>query len=209
VSQPSERVIINFILPVTPETVNLLLSAVNAQVRNGAKKITLVLSSSDGDPSSAFAAYNILRNVQAEITTFNVGTIDSATILIYCAGKHRYSLPEPARFLIHSAAVPPMTTSVPIESRWLETQIAQLRSMNAVIAQVIANTSTKKQSEIENAVQQQTILSPQEAVKWGIVQEVRERFMEPGAIFVSVNVPAEQQPKIKPQFTTEKPVVSN
>jgi hypothetical protein len=32
---PPQRIIINFILPVTPDTVNALLNIVNAQVRNG------------------------------------------------------------------------------------------------------------------------------------------------------------------------------
>jgi ATP-dependent Clp protease protease subunit len=174
---PPERVIISFILPVTPDTVNVLLSVVNAQVRNGTKKITLVLSSPGGDPSSAFAAYNILRSIPAEITTFNAGAIDSATILIFCAGKHRYSLPSPSRFLIHGTALNPMTVSVNIESRWLESQLQQLKSMDQIIAQVITANSNKKQSEVENAIRGQVILSPEEAKQWGIVQEIKDRFM--------------------------------
>jgi ATP-dependent Clp protease, protease subunit len=206
--QQPERVIINFILPVTPDTVNLLLNVVNGQIRNGAKKITIVLSSPGGDPMSAFGAYNILKNVPAEITTFNAGAIDSAAILIYCAGKHRYSLPDPSRFLIHSAALNPMTTSVPVEARWLESQLAQLRSVNAVIAQVIAANSNKKPSEIQSAVEGQVILSPQEAKSWGLVQEIRDSYAEAGAAYVSVNVPAGQEQKEKPQFTTTNPVVT-
>src|SRR6266550_2750219 len=78
VQVPPERVIINFIVPVSPDSVNLLMAIVNAQVRNGTKKITIVISSSGGDPNAGFAAYNFLRNVQAEITTFNGGAVDSA-----------------------------------------------------------------------------------------------------------------------------------
>lgn len=208
--QPPKRVIVNFILPVNPDTVNLLLSVVNAQVRNGTKKITIVLSSPGGDPGSAFAAYNILRSVPAEITTFNAGAIDSAAMLIYCAGKYRFSFPNPARFLIHGTALNPITISVPVESRWLESQLVQLKSMDQVIAQVITANSTKKQSEVENAIHNQTILSPEEAKQWGIVQEIRDSFMEPDAVFVSVNTPSEQEKKGKPlQYTTEKPVISS
>jgi len=100
--RPPERVIINFIAPVTTDTVNMLINIVNNQVRNGTKKITIVVSSSGGDPSAAFAAYNYLRNVEAEITTFNGGTVDSAAMFIFCAGKFRYSLPSPSRFLMHA-----------------------------------------------------------------------------------------------------------
>jgi hypothetical protein len=35
-------------------------------------------------------------------------------------------------------------------------------------------------------------------------------FMEPGAVFASVNIPAEPEQKVKPpQYTTEKPAVSS
>lgn len=209
VPQPPERAIINFIVPVTPDTVNVLLSIVNNQVRIGTKKITIVLASSGGDPSSGFAAYNILRSVPAEITTFNAGNIDSATMLIYCAGKHRYSLPSPARFLIHSTALNPIQTNFPVDMNFLESQLAQLKSLNQVMVQVIKDNSTKSQNEIEEAVRAQTILTPEQAKDWGIVQEIRPTFMEPGAVFVTVNAPNEnEKEKVPSRFTTEPTVTS-
>jgi ATP-dependent Clp protease protease subunit len=210
VQQPPERVIINFIVPVTPDSVNQLMSVVNAQVRNGTKKITIVISSSGGDPNAGFAAYNFLRNVQAEITTFNGGAVDSAALLIYCGGKYRYSLPDPSRFLIHPTALNPMTTSVNVESRWLESQLAQLKSFDQVMTQVIMANSTKKQSEIENAIRIQTILSPEDAKQWGLVQDIRPSYMEAGAVFVGVNVPPEKEQKQTPSpYTSDGPSISS
>ncbi len=206
---PPERAIINFIVPITPDTVNLLIGIVNAQVRNGTKKITIAIASSGGDPASGFAAYNILKNIPAEITTFNTGNIDSAAMLIYCAGKHRYSLPAPTRFLIHSVALNPITTNFPVDRSFLETQLAQINSLNQVMVQVIKENSKKTQTEIESAVIAQTILSPEQAKEWGIVQEIRPTFMEPGAVFVAVDNPAEKPQKSKSSlYTTENPVVS-
>jgi ATP-dependent Clp protease protease subunit len=201
-----ERVIINFIVPVTTDTVNVLINIVNAQVRNGTKKITLVISSNGGDPNAGIAAYNFLRNVQAEITTFNGGAVDSAAILIFCAGKYRYSLPEPSRFLIHAAALNPMTVSVPIESRWIEGQLAQLKTIDHMAAQVITASSKKKETEVEAAIQNQTILTPAEAKQWGLIQEIRQTYMEPGAVFVGVNFPTEKEQK-PPQapYTSDAP----
>ena len=208
--QAPERVIINFLPYIDSNSVNMLLSVVNAQVRNGTKKITIVISSVGGDPASAFAAYNILRNVPAEITTFNVGNVDSAAMLIYCAGKYRYSLPNPARFLIHGTSLGPMTTSVPVESRWLESQLQQLKSLDQLIVQVIAANSNKKLSEIQAAISGQTILSAEEAKQWGIVQEIKNTFMEPGAAFVSVNAPSTQDQKERPiPYTTTQPTISS
>ena len=125
-----------------------------------------LLASSGGDPASGFAAYNILKNIPAEITTFNTGNIDSAAILIYCAGKYRYSLPSPARFLIHSVALNPISTNFPVERTYLESQLAQINSLNQVITQVIKENSKKTQAEVEGAVNGQTILSPEQAKEW-------------------------------------------
>jgi ATP-dependent Clp protease protease subunit len=192
---PPERVIINFIAPVTTDTVNVLINIVNAQVRNGTKKITIVVSSSGGDPSAAFGAYNYLKNVQAEITTFNGGVVDSAAMFIFCAGKFRYSLPAPSRFLIHATALNPMTVSVPIEGRWIESQLAQLKNMDHMASQIIAANSKKKESEIDAAIQAQTILSPEDAKNWGLVQDIRTTYMEPGALLVGVTLPPEKEQK--------------
>jgi len=195
-----ERVIINFILPIDSNTVNLLLGVVNAQVRNGVKKITIVLSSPGGDTTATFAAYNILKNIPAEITTFNAGNIDSAAILIYCAGKHRYSFPRPARFLIHGNALT-LGAAMPVDYIFLDNQLQQIKSLNQMVVQVVTATSNKKQPDVEAAVRGQTILSPEEAKEWGIVQEIKDSFMEPGAVFVSVNTPSKDEEKKPPQPT--------
>jgi ATP-dependent Clp protease protease subunit len=179
------------------------------EVRNGTKNITIVLASSGGDPSSGFAGYNILRSIPADITTFNAGNIDSATLLLYCAGKHRYSLPSPARFLIHSTALNPISTNYPVDINFLESQLAQLKSLNQVFVQVLKENSTKDQADIENAVHGQTILTPEEAKEWGLVQEIRTTFMEPGAVFLTVNSPVDHTEQPPLPFATEKPTVTS
>jgi len=168
---------------------------VNNQVRVGTKKITIVISSPGGDTASAFAAYNVLKSVPAEITTFNAGSIDSAAMLIYLAGKYRYSFGDPARFLIHGNSLT-LGTNMPMDYGFLNSQLQQMKSLNQMVAQVIANNSNKKHDEIETLMQGQVILSPEEAKSWGLVHEIRPTFMEPGAVFVSVNapVPTEKKP---------------
>jgi ATP-dependent Clp protease, protease subunit len=173
----------------------------------GVKKITIVISSPGGDMASAFAAYNILRSVPAEITTFNVGTIDSAAMLIYCAGKYRYSFPSPARFLIHSNALT-LGANVPLDYNFLNSQMQQIKRLNQMIVQVITANSKKKQPDVEGAMNGQTILSAEEAMQWGIVQGIKDNFMEPGAVFVTVNAPASEEKKVIEHTTLQPPITS-
>jgi ATP-dependent protease ClpP protease subunit len=61
---------------------------VNDQVQqHQTQHIVILISSPGGDTTAAFAAYNVLRNVKADITTFNIGHVDSAAMLLFCAGK--------------------------------------------------------------------------------------------------------------------------
>jgi hypothetical protein len=76
--------------------------------------------------------------------------------------------------------------------------------------QVIAANLAKKQSEVEDAIRIQRILSPVEAKQWGIVQEIRDTYMEPGAVFISVNNPPEKEQKQTPSpYTTTNPSISS
>jgi ATP-dependent Clp protease protease subunit len=203
----AEHVVVNFLLPIDTNSVNMLLAVVNAQVRTGVKKITIVISSPGGDTTAAFAAYNILKNVPVELTTFNAGNIDSAAILIYCAGKHRYSFAAPARFLMHSNALT-LGAAVPLDYNFLDAQLQQIKSLNQMIVQVVSASSNKKPSEIEDAIHGQTILTPEDAKRWGIVQEIRTTFMEPGAVLISVNALPVEEKKPALEYSTIKPTVS-
>lgn len=207
---PPPRAIINFLLPINTDSVNLLLAVVNNQVRAGVKNITIVISSPGGDTTSAFAAFNILRNVPAEITTFNVGNIDSAALLIYCSGKYRYAFPSPTRFLIHGNSLQ-INGNIAFDANTLEAQVQQLQNLNTMVVDVLVSISKHSKADIERAVlgSGNKILSSEEAKEWGIVQEIRTTFMEPGAVFVSVNSPTvEQKPTPTLKYSTIPSVTS-
>jgi ATP-dependent Clp protease protease subunit len=192
---PERAVVINFILPIQPDTINALISVVNAQIRMGATKITLIVSSPGGDTASAFAAYNVLTRLPVELTTFNTGTIDSAAMLLFCAGKHRYSFPDPARFLIHGNAMV-LPANARFDSNELTNEIQQIVNLDKMTLDVVATTANSdKRDAIEGAIHSQIILTPQQAKEWGIIQDIRSNFMEPGAVLVSVAQPSVALPQ--------------
>lgn len=191
-------VVITFVVPIDSNSANMLIHLVDQQTQMGVKDITLVLASPGGDTAAAFAAYNILKTLPINLTTFNVGNIDSAAMLLYCAGAHRYSLPGPGvRFLIHGNSIT-FGTGVPMDAAAMDAQTAQLKSLNQMVIDAISAVATKKRSEVEQAVHSQAILTPEEAKNWGIVQEVRNTFMTPGATLLTVNTPnSPDQPAIR------------
>jgi len=211
--QPSEApprppVVITFVVPIDSNTANQLIHMVTSQSQMGVRSITLVLASPGGDTAAAFAAYNILKTLPIDLTTFNVGNIDSAAMLLYCAGKHRYSLPGPGvRFLIHGNSVQ-FAGGMPLDANAMDAQTAQLKSLNQMVIDSISAVAAKKKSDIESAVHGQVILSPEQAKDWGIVQEIKDNFMTPGATLLSVNNPV--QPQENPvQYKSIEPVIGS
>jgi ATP-dependent protease ClpP protease subunit len=197
-NQPQQVSVITFMGDINTASAGVLLQVVNQQIRNGIHKITLVISSGGGDPSAAFAAYNYLRNLPVELTTFNVGNVDSAAVMLYCAGQHRYSLPA-TRFLIHGNSLVFGANST-MDAAALQGNLELLKSLNQMLVHVVVSTTNKTQTEVEAAVRGQAILSPDEAVRWGLVQEIKKDFMEPGAVLVSVSVPQSSEPASPIQF---------
>ena len=57
-----------------------LMSAVGGAIQQGAKAITLCISSIGGSPEQAFYTYEILKALPIPVTTHNVGAVHSAAM---------------------------------------------------------------------------------------------------------------------------------
>jgi ATP-dependent protease ClpP protease subunit len=162
----NRRAVINFAGAIDNAKFEDLKYTIDSQIARGVRKFTLLISSAGGDMRAAANAYNYLRTVPAEITTFSIGNVYSSALLLYCAGYRRYSLPGPdVRFLI------------------------QPTSANDAIVQAVSYLAPSKMPELQDAIKVQRILLPEQAKAWGIVQEIRHEFMEPGATFLAIDTP--------------------
>jgi ATP-dependent protease ClpP protease subunit len=202
---PSQPVVILFIAPITGDTVPRLMSLVTAQASRGVTNITIAISSGGGDTGAAFGAYNGLKALQSQnphltITTVNIGSVASAAVLLFCGGKERYSLPN-ANFLIHGNGfdVPPGTR---LEATTLKNSLDMLNSMNEQTIRIISDTTKKNKAEIEAAVGNQIILTPQQAKEWNLIQEIKTTFAPPNATVLAVSTQAPEEVKTPLQVTS-------
>jgi ATP-dependent protease ClpP protease subunit len=198
-------VVILFIAPITGDTIPRLMSLVTAQVTKGTTNITIAVSSGGGDTGAAFGAYNALKALQTQnphltITTVNIGSVASAAVLLFCGGKERYSLPN-ANFLIHGNGfdVPPGTR---LEATTLQNSLSFVNSMNDQTIRIIANTTKKNKAEIEAAVSNQTILTPQQAKEWNLIQDIKPDFAPATATVLTVSVQSPEEPRPPLQITS-------
>lgn len=176
--------IIKFLGPVIEETINALMAAIDQKMIKGAKEFILLISSPGGSVFHGLSAYNYLKGLPVEISTHNFGSVDSIGVILYCAGKKRYSSPQ-ARFLIHG-----VTANFPkcsLEEKQLEERIKGLKIDMENIAKVIAANTGKKINEVTDAMLDRTTLNPEEAKKWGLVHEIKSELFELGSEVISIH----------------------
>jgi ATP-dependent Clp endopeptidase proteolytic subunit ClpP len=188
---------IRFMAAVTPQTSDHLIKLIDDKIRNGYEKIHLLISSPGGSVFHGISLYNYLYGIPLEVDTYNFGSVDSIGVVLFCAGKSRYSVPN-ARFLIHGVAMN-FQGSASFDEKMLDEQLKSLQIDQSNISKIIAFTTGKKEEEIKNAMHNRTTLSPNEAKDYGLVTEIKNTLMPANAEFYSIGE-FDGQPSPAPQF---------
>jgi ATP-dependent protease ClpP protease subunit len=184
--QPTEpkTTVIRFYAFVNEQTVSTLLNIIDGKVKTGTKRIVLLISSPGGSVFAGLSAYHYLKGIPVEVITHNFGTADSIATVMYCAGSKRYSVPQ-ARFLMHGIAAS-FPAGVQLEEGNVDQQLKLMQQEVNAIASVIAENSKKTLTEVQGAISKRTVLTSEEAQKWGLVHEIRSQLYEEGADVVAI-----------------------
>jgi len=201
---PGERpiAVIRFFSEVNPGTASALMRAIDSEYKAGTRRFAVLISSSGGDVLSGFTAYNYLKGLQIELTTFNIGNVDSAATLLFCAGKKRFSVPN-ARFLLHEGAVT-FNLNVPLVEANLRAQIMILEAQNQMMARVLAETVDIPLEEAQRQMRASTLLTPEQAKKIGLVNEIKAELLEPGSQLVLFD--SGSKPSLGPSPNSPTPI---
>jgi ATP-dependent Clp protease, protease subunit len=186
-SSEPKTAVIRFYAQVDENTVAKLLATVDAKIKEGTKRIILLISSPGGSTFAGLTAYHYLKGVPAEIITHNFGSVDSIASVMYCAGSKRYSVPE-GRFILHGVSLT-VGGAMSLEQDVLEERQRMMQQEARAIAAVIAETTGKPLVDIQAAMTKRTVLEADEARKWGLVQEIRSKLYEEGADLVPILSP--------------------
>jgi ATP-dependent Clp endopeptidase proteolytic subunit ClpP len=187
---------IRFMAPVTPQTSDQLIRLVDEKIRTGYEKIHLMLSSPGGSVFHGLSLYNFLYGIPLEVDTYNFGSVDSIGVILFCAGKNRYSVPN-ARFLIHGVSFN-FQGQASFDEKMLDEQLKGLQIDQSNIAKIIAFTTKRKEEEIKNDMHNRTTLSPEEAKDYGLVTEIKNTLMPINAEFHAIgefDIPQMQMPQ--------------
>lgn len=131
--------------------------------------IYMYINSPGGDMKAMFAIYDTMNYIKPDIVTVGMGQVASAAALILATGTKgkRHSLPN-TDIMIHqpSGGTSGQTTDVNIQAR-------QLNLYKDRLVGILAGATGKHKKTILKDVERDKHLTPEEAVKYGLIDSVQ------------------------------------
>ncbi len=135
---------------------------------NPKKDISLYINSPGGVVTSGLAIYDTMQYIRPDVSTVVVGQAASMGSLLLAAGApgKRYALPN-ARVMIHqpSGGFQGQATDIEIHTK-------EILSLRARLNQIYVDHTGQKLDWIEDAMERDKFLSPEDAKQFGLVDEV-------------------------------------
>ena len=182
---------IRFLAPVNNQTADQLFKAIDTKTSQGCKRLHLLISSPGGSVFHGLSLYNYLKGIPVEVYTYNFGSVDSIGVVIYCAGKKRFSVPH-SRFLIHGVKFN-INGNLSIDEKQMEEYLKGLQIDQRNIAKVISDNTKKTMEDIERDMHNRTTLNPDEAKAYGLTHEVSSELVRPGIEMLTISEPMQGQ----------------
>lgn len=163
-----ERII--FLTGQVNDSVSALITAqlLFLEADNPKKDIAFYINSPGGVVTSGLGIYDTMQYIRPKVTTICIGQACSMGSLLLAAGEpgQRYSLPN-SRIMIHqpSGGAQGQATDIEIQAN----EILALRKR---LNQIYVDHTGKKLSEVEKAMERDNFMSPEEAKKFGLIDEI-------------------------------------
>jgi ATP-dependent Clp protease, protease subunit len=162
---------------INPKSGQALTNVVDDCLGAGVGRIHLMISSGGGWVFNGLNLYSQLRRAPIKITTYNIATVESIAVPLFCAGDERYCVPE-ARFMIHQVAVQPVQNQF-LNAQQLLNLSQMCTTQTRSIANIIADTTGKELDEVYEDMERDTRLDAQQSISYGLVNTVVTELLSP------------------------------
>ena len=135
------------------------------------RQITMYINSPGGSFTALTAVYDTMRFIKPDVQTVCLGQAASAAAVLLAAGTKgkRLALPN-SRILIHQPAVSGDGNYG--QSSDLEIQAREIMRIRDLMEQMIADNTGQPKDKVSHDVERDKYLTAQEAVEYGIVDEI-------------------------------------
>lgn len=169
---------------VTTESLLALLAQCHA---SNARTVHLLLATNGGSVMHGMAVYNMLRAYAFKVVTWNIGNVDSIGNTIFLAGDERYASPH-STFMFHGVAFT-VTMVEQQETTLLRERLASVEADNKRLGGIVAERTNLSEEEAAALYAEAKTMDTAEAVRLGLVHEVRQPAIPEGAVVVNLTFP--------------------
>jgi ATP-dependent protease ClpP protease subunit len=172
-------VYISFSAEINPNTTESLLAAFMGQINQGYRSFYLMLSSPGGMVMNGLNVYNVLRGLPINLTTHNVGNVDSIGNAVFLAGGTRVASPH-STFMFHGVSFNALQGQN-FDERGVRERLVSILSDQRRIGSIVQERTTLPIRRIRAMFREARTIDAAAAVGAGIVHEVRDVQIPPGA----------------------------
>ena len=190
---------IRFLAQINNFSIEHLLKIIDAKITDGYTRIHLMINSPGGSVAHGLALYNILKSNPIEVYTYNIGSVDSIGVIVFCSGDRRFSVPN-SRFLIHPVQLNAQGNYT-FDEHKLNEHVKSITIDQQNIINIIAQTTNKEPKEIEKKIHNRTTFTAEEAKKQSLVDIITKMpFIPANAEVISVPESSSAPPNLPPQI---------
>ncbi|MGZ4136620.1 MAG: ATP-dependent Clp protease proteolytic subunit [Actinomycetota bacterium] len=155
--------------PIDDNVGNLIMAQLlHLESEDPEKDINLYINSPGGDITALFAIYDTMQYIKPDVSTIVMGQAASAAAVLLLAGTHgkRYALPY-SRVLLHQPHGGAEGQAVDIEI-----QAKEILRYRRLLEEIIAKHTGQTFEKVSKDTDRDFILTAEEAVAYGVVDEV-------------------------------------
>ncbi|HET8894905.1 MAG TPA: ATP-dependent Clp protease proteolytic subunit [Gaiellaceae bacterium] len=176
---------VSFSAEIVPNTTESLLATMANIANQGIPKVYLLLSTPGGSVMHGMNLYNVLRAMPFHLVTHNVGNVDSIGNAVFLAGAERYSCPH-STFMFHGAGFDQFNGAPRLDEKYLAELTGNLLADQSRIGGVIEERTNLESAQIQALFREAQTKDATYAIGAGIVHEVKDVEIPPGAPVVSL-----------------------
>ena len=155
--------------PINDEVANVIMAQlIYLEYENPQKDVTIYINSPGGYISSGLAIYDTIQHIRSEVVTICIGEASSMAAIILAAGTKgkRFALPH-SRIMLHQ---PQGYAKGP--SSDIQIHAREVINTRDKLNEIVAKHTGKNSEEIKKKTDRDFYLTPQEALEFGIIDEI-------------------------------------
>ena len=141
------------------------------EAKNNTKDISLYINSPGGEVDAGLAIYDTMNFIKSKVNVICVGLAASMAAVLLSSGEKgkRYALPH-SRIMIHQPL-----GGAQGQASDIKIQAEQILKIRDVINGILSKNTGKSIEEIEKDTNRDYYLTPEEALKYGLIDEILEK----------------------------------